>query len=1218
MNPFNPLSIVQSTFESDDVQHELKELVEIIRAYDIYDFLRRLSALNLQKENQNRAVLLDALQSAILYNDETYYTSSAKMSASKFSSIIKKLDSISLVHAIDPNENVFTQNVMLYDNYTVFNGIDSYPAYRLQMLCEIFFGFKNSFPLEYIKKVYFLFSAMLKISTHIAKSIGISSEPPIIETASTKVPSNETLSYHSKLISISRNNMLRMSNNDVDMLDIIAIPFGTHAWGSIDTRPFYTKPFLYDAGSDSYILLNVALLPEFMSFMTLKIADTFKIKDAVVDMYNSRIWYDCKKSLAKLGHRKIKESSLHIELLDTNYYKEILLNVFNNQLMVVSFICDDALDYSADNMHDTYAPSKYTNTITKREDYFAKKFKDNHILPQNVFHLVILNGIGRAVSCSLKNVFSDYGIVHLNPFELHCISINEMKHTGFLPRYFVAKSSVKTLTSGLFSELNCITIYTDNQYSFYLSDDASPDNPLMLITPGDAPYYIGKALLAEDAILIKSYDDKTKIPVVLSDVKRKIYFDENFATKNVLSFCIRFSDVIIWLTSDVNFISDVPDVNVIQSLMDMTSYWLSESREIIEHMDLMYSIYHFSLCFEKNSTTGNNAKTLDEYVTISGGPTHYTVTFSELSLIPFNCETNRVEKEYITLFLDYLSKTSSIAITYNSIIERIFSPSYKKKIVSFDIQREKYLTPVLFPQNTAIRPEDEDRLSSLIGQQAVESHRWNYGPVSNSDGEDIVFFCVNTLYDMLKREVSEWSPVGLLEKIYSDLEEVISSEYSQYDRYRYDVTCYPEKEDEYLKQLNDVNRLSMALKFLAEYVTATPPSGETPIGLGRYEFVLAICVQIIEWAYRKDLLHYKMMNLPISILKSNRIGINEAELVRMGQYGSRYRKEQLAYSSASFPSSSESNDYSQALDEAFLSAYSYSHTQLAVFIHLLIDFGEEHFQGEVVITTKDELLGYLYERDNEFTSEISTRILKDITLTAREDFMKAPAGFRKEDVYPWRFNRQYSFIRRPILCRGNDLIWGIRQLYHSLLYVTNLIYGGRLATTDKKMNTLMGRICNDQGDAFNQHISDIVKSFGVFKVFPNVKRINKKKIADEKGDVLGDIDVLIIDEKKHRIVVAEVKNFDFSKNPYEIHAEYQKIFLDGKKKSFATKHKRRVEWVIAHFDDVRAQYSLSRNKWTVHGVFITNEPLMSVNTYRKKLSVLSEAELSVESLRKIQ
>lgn len=79
-------------------------------------------------------------------------------------------------------------------------------------------------------------------------------------------------------------------------------------------------------------------------------------------------------------------------------------------------------------------------------------------------------------------------------------------------------------------------------------------------------------------------------------------------------------------------------------------------------------------------------------------------------------------------------------------------------------------------------------------------------------------------------------------------------------------------------------------------------------------------------------------------------------------------------------------------------------------------------------------------------------------------------------------------------------------------------------------------------------------SWCLFRVFPNVKRINKKKIADEKSDVLGDIDVLIIDEKKHRIVVAEVKNFDFSKNPYEIQAEYQKMFVDGKKKSFATKH----------------------------------------------------------------
>ena len=135
MNPFNPLSIVQSTFESADVQHELKELVEIIRAYDIYDFLRRLSALNLQKENQNRAVLLDALQSAILYNDETYYTSSAKMSAGKFSSIIKKMGRI-----CNDQGDAFNQHISdIIKSFGVFRVFSNVKRINKKKIADSFF-----------------------------------------------------------------------------------------------------------------------------------------------------------------------------------------------------------------------------------------------------------------------------------------------------------------------------------------------------------------------------------------------------------------------------------------------------------------------------------------------------------------------------------------------------------------------------------------------------------------------------------------------------------------------------------------------------------------------------------------------------------------------------------------------------------------------------------------------------------------------------------------------------------------------------------------------------------------------------------------------------------------------------------------------------------------------------------------------------------------------
>ena len=50
--------------------------------------------------------------------------------------------------------------------------------------------------------------------------------------------------------------------------------------------------------------------------------------------------------------------------------------------------------------------------------------------------------------------------------------------------------------------------------------------------------------------------------------------------------------------------------------------------------------------------------------------------------------------------------------------------------------------------------------------------------------------------------------------------------------------------------------------------------------------------------------------------------------------------------------------------------------------------------------------------------------------------------------------------------------------------------------------------------------------------------------------------------------VVEVKNFGFSKTPYEMHQEYLRIFCDnGDKLCYISKHKRRVEWIKAHIDD---------------------------------------------------
>lgn len=78
------------------------------------------------------------------------------------------------------------------------------------------------------------------------------------------------------------------------------------------------------------------------------------------------------------------------------------------------------------------------------------------------------------------------------------------------------------------------------------------------------------------------------------------------------------------------------------------------------------------------------------------------------------------------------------------------------------------------------------------------------------------------------------------------------------------------------------------------------------------------------------------------------------------------------------------------------------------------------------------------------------------------------------------------------------------------------------------------------------------------------------------------------------------------------------MFVDGKKKCYATKHARRVAWVKEHMADLKIHYKLDNVRWDVYGLFIVSEPLISTQVYHQKLEVISRAELSVERIRSVK
>ncbi|NRG46364.1 hypothetical protein HRF87_16575, partial [Bacillus sp. CRN 9] len=139
-----------------------------------------------------------------------------------------------------------------------------------------------------------------------------------------------------------------------------------------------------------------------------------------------------------------------------------------------------------------------------------------------------------------------------------------------------------------------------------------------------------------------------------------------------------------------------------------------------------------------------------------------------------------------------------------------------------------------------------------------------------------------------------------------------------------------------------------------------------------------------------------------------------------------------------------------------------------------------------------------------------------------------------------------------------------------------------------------------------------------FIVDKNLKKINQKRIADENGNTLGDIDVLYIIPDRKRIVLAEVKDFNFSKSPYEMECEYQNMFVDKEdKKSFATKHKRRAAWVKEHIEDIKKHYRLTGDGWSVKDIFIVNEAIISNAFYNAGATIITYGELFKERLERV-
>jgi hypothetical protein len=123
-------------------------------------------------------------------------------------------------------------------------------------------------------------------------------------------------------------------------------------------------------------------------------------------------------------------------------------------------------------------------------------------------------------------------------------------------------------------------------------------------------------------------------------------------------------------------------------------------------------------------------------------------------------------------------------------------------------------------------------------------------------------------------------------------------------------------------------------------------------------------------------------------------------------------------------------------------------------------------------------------------------------------------------------------------------------------------------------------------EIFSQNTTLIVRT--------GVKKIGSLKIRDEDGD-LGDIDVLVVDRKRKRLLLVECKDLAQARTPYEMGSEIINLFRGSRdKKPIVLLHQRRIEWVREHLNELLHWLDIKMTKgWKVQSLIVVDRELFT-------------------------
>jgi hypothetical protein len=385
---------------------------------------------------------------------------------------------------------------------------------------------------------------------------------------------------------------------------------------------------------------------------------------------------------------------------------------------------------------------------------------------------------------------------------------------------------------------------------------------------------------------------------------------------------------------------------------------------------------------------------------------------------------------------------------------------------------------------------------------------------------------------------------------------------------------------------------------LIEYVTAQPPNGSQPFSLATYDRLLAIVSDLQDWAFVSDDIHYGLSDHDLDVVTSGRLGVGrEKHVAARALFLSAWAVGEIGRGDEGFErhwirADGEGRRPDDELDAATSAEFGLPVSKLIDFLGALVEIGEAQ-DSAAKVAAKQELLEQLMTNLGWTREEVQVAFDLFAALP-RAAFLEPPPQFSPKDAWPWNFNRALSYLRKPLLISESDgrteVVWGNRNIFIAAHYLLELCTNGRLKARTPEMQRFIGKRRNVGSNAFNDRVADAFEGLPGIVVRRRAKSFDGLKIRRVNNEDLGDIDVLVADPSRRRLLAIETKELAAARTPVELHNELEAVFEAGENRSAdIDRHLERVQWLRDNLAAVLRELHLSDSEtetWSVEPLVV--------------------------------